>query len=539
MLKDLRFPFLLTITITVCAIWFLPIIPRDETRYVSVAWEMWTRESFLVPLLNGMPYSHKPPLLFWLIDLSWYLFGVNEIGIRIIPMLFSLFNIFLVYKISLNLDPKKTKTAAYASILLTATLIWQIWSFAIMFDMLETFWALTGIYGILLAVKENGLRGWFLISISIAGGLLTKGPVILVHILPPLLFTFLWNDKLPASQTTWYAKTLLSLVTGIAIALLWVIPASIEGGEAYRNAILWGQTSNRIISSFAHKRSFLWYVPVLVLLFFPWIFFKLFWPTRSAIQTIIKTIKTDRTTKFCLVWFISSLLIFSLISGKQIHYLLPSLPAMILLLAHNIEFVFDSKNNLPFKFIGVGTAYIALAAICLLLPFVKIDWNAHFFTLVFISPVLLSLGLFFLFYKFRSVSAAIKSIALSTTILIFCVLLISHQRFFGRYDIKHLSEIIKEKMDQGVTVANVGTYFGQYQFLGRLNKPVIELDRDKQKIENFINNNPDCLILDYVYIQDNKQIEKYKIIYRQPYENKDAVLWKGAEYLKFLSSQNF
>ena len=39
-------------------------LPVDETRYVSVAWEMWLRHDFLVPHLNGAVYSHKPPLLF-------------------------------------------------------------------------------------------------------------------------------------------------------------------------------------------------------------------------------------------------------------------------------------------------------------------------------------------------------------------------------------------------------------------------------------------------------------------------------------------
>ena len=43
-----------------------PLMPIDETRYVSVAWEMWTRGDFLVPYLNGEAYSHKPPLLFWM-----------------------------------------------------------------------------------------------------------------------------------------------------------------------------------------------------------------------------------------------------------------------------------------------------------------------------------------------------------------------------------------------------------------------------------------------------------------------------------------
>jgi 4-amino-4-deoxy-L-arabinose transferase-like glycosyltransferase len=530
MLKDLRLSFLLVIIVTICAIWLLPVMPRDETRYFSVAWEMWTQKSFLVPLLNGSPYSHKPPLLFWLINLDWSLFGVNEISVRVIPMLFSVFNIIMVYKISLTLAPEKKNAAACASALLASTLIWQIWSFTIMFDMLLTFWALVGLYGVLSAAKNDCLRGWMLIAAGVAGGLLTKGPAVFVNILPPLLLVNLWNGQLPISKTRWYIKTLLSIAAGAAIALLWALPASIEGGETYRNAILWGQTSNRIISSFAHQRPFWWYAPVLILMFFPWIFIEPFWAGPP--------VKTNRTSKFCLVWFFSSLIIFSLISGKQLHYLLPVIPAMSLLTAHNMDFFYHKKMSTPFKFTGVGTAYIVLAVICLLSPLA--DINRQLVTsLYYVSGVLAAIGLFYLLYKFKSISGAVKSMAISTTILIFCIMLFANQSFFKRYDIKHLSKVLKEKMDQGAAVANIGTYFGQYQFLGRLNKPVVELDRNKEKIQEFIEHNPDCLIIDYINIDDYKQIKKYNILYFQPYENKEALLWEGAEYLKFLSERKF
>ena len=39
-------------------LWLRPLLPVDETRYLSVAWEMWSRGDFLVPYLNGEPYSH-------------------------------------------------------------------------------------------------------------------------------------------------------------------------------------------------------------------------------------------------------------------------------------------------------------------------------------------------------------------------------------------------------------------------------------------------------------------------------------------------
>jgi 4-amino-4-deoxy-L-arabinose transferase-like glycosyltransferase len=59
--------FLYLATLAVVSLLTRNLIPVDETRYTTVAWEMWVRSDFLVPHLNGETYSHKPPLLFWLI----------------------------------------------------------------------------------------------------------------------------------------------------------------------------------------------------------------------------------------------------------------------------------------------------------------------------------------------------------------------------------------------------------------------------------------------------------------------------------------
>ena len=67
-----------------------PLLPIDETRYLSVAWEMWLEGEILVPQLNGQAYSHKPPLLFWLINAGWAAFGVNEWWPRLVAPLFGL-----------------------------------------------------------------------------------------------------------------------------------------------------------------------------------------------------------------------------------------------------------------------------------------------------------------------------------------------------------------------------------------------------------------------------------------------------------------
>ncbi|MDX1698178.1 MAG: hypothetical protein R3308_07810, partial [Thiohalobacterales bacterium] len=57
---------LLWLTALLVGIGTRPLVPADELRYIAVAWEMWQRGDFLVPYLNGEPYSHKPPLFFWL-----------------------------------------------------------------------------------------------------------------------------------------------------------------------------------------------------------------------------------------------------------------------------------------------------------------------------------------------------------------------------------------------------------------------------------------------------------------------------------------
>ena len=49
----------------------------------------------------------------------------------------------------------------------------------------------------------------------------------------------------------------------LAIALAWAIPAGISGGEAYRNAIFWGQSAGRVVDSFAHKKPIYWYLAIL------------------------------------------------------------------------------------------------------------------------------------------------------------------------------------------------------------------------------------------------------------------------------------
>src|SRR5262249_20153061 len=57
----------------------------DETKYGQVVREMRTTGAFFLPTLGGAPFTHKPPLHFWLIDLLTYPLGVYSTWAFVLP----------------------------------------------------------------------------------------------------------------------------------------------------------------------------------------------------------------------------------------------------------------------------------------------------------------------------------------------------------------------------------------------------------------------------------------------------------------------
>src|SRR5436305_9669554 len=59
----------------------------DETKYGQVVREMRTTGAFFLPTLNGAPFTHKPPLHFWLVDLLTFPLGRYSMWAFVIPSL--------------------------------------------------------------------------------------------------------------------------------------------------------------------------------------------------------------------------------------------------------------------------------------------------------------------------------------------------------------------------------------------------------------------------------------------------------------------
>lgn len=467
--------FLIWACLCAISLYIRPLFPVDETRYAAVAWEMWVRDDFLVPYLNGETYSHKPPLLFWLMQLSWWLFGVNDWSLRLISPLFSLATLFLSSAVARALWPDRRQVVEITPLILLGFFFWIVCSTLTMFDMMLAFFALLGIYSLLkLAYSGLSLKYWVLLGIAIGGGVLAKGPVILVHLLPVALLAPWWLGLKTANfrWNHWYLGLIAAILFGAIIALCWAIPAGIVGGETYRKAIFLGQISGRLVKSFAHQLPWWWYLEILPLLLLPWLFLKPLWAGLRKLNL------QDSGIRFCLAWALPVFIAFSLVSGKRIHYLLPLIPALALLLARAADEITE-RSCWERAHIIVMAILGLLGAMLVLLPWLNdtYHWREEiplispvWGGLLFISAVILGTT------KARSAQDSVLYICMASV----TALIVISGGFFAvkadRYDTKAAAQTIATLMDENRAIAFYGSkYHGQYHFAGRLKQAIVVL----------------------------------------------------------------
>ena len=513
-------PALIVAVLSLAALqlWLRPLLPVDETRYLSVAWEMWLRGDFLVPYLNGEPYNHKPPLLFWMIHGLWWIFGVSEWPVRLLPVALSLLALWWSALLAKRLWPDDVVSGALLPWLLFGSVFWMNFYTLVQFDLLLVLAALGGWLGVMRA--RDSLSGWLVVALAVGLGVLSKGPVILVPLLPALLLAPWWQRSAPSGGwLRWYLGGCSALLLGAGIALLWAVPAGQAGGEAYREAIFWGQSAGRVVQSFAHRSPWWVYLVWLPLMWLPW----LIWP--AVWQGVLRLSATDAGVRFCLAVLVPSLLAFSLISGKQGKYLLPLLPLLALLTARALAGLEPADRRLRLWPAGVllGVAGAALTA----LPWwpqgpvwkdqVQLLWG----------PGVLLWSLLFFGLRLQrqaAVQGLTLAVALGTATLYAGVV----DRMAPQYRLQALSARLADLQQEGHALAWLGNYHGQFQFLGRLHRPVTAL-RQPGSLRDWLAAHPQGYVL-VRYPGAGPDVPDGLLV--QPYRSGTLVLWPARELLR-------
>ena len=384
----------------------IPLLGPDEARYAQVAREMYERGDFITPTLGGFNWFEKPALLYWLQIFSYKLFGVSEFAARFGSAIFGLgtiLSLWILGKFASNSESKtenqkpKTDFANWLALISASSIGLLAFSRGASFDIILTFpitaslvcyflfelflqnhyfsenpnFVLTKSAKIVSANNKLLKAYLFLVGFYffIGVALLAKG---LVGIIFPFAIVFFYHIlKLELLPSKIFLISLFwGTIISILVASVWYLPMYLTHGQTFIDEFFIQHHLNRFTSNkYQHPQPFYFFFWVLPLMTIPWLpfflasiwsFFKVQSP-KSKVQSEIKL------STFAFAWLLVPLVFFSLSGSKLPGYILPALPAALILTAEYVwRFVQKSERRKIFVQI---VAFLTFAVVVLILQF--------------------------------------------------------------------------------------------------------------------------------------------------------------------------
>lgn len=315
----------------------------------------------IVPHLNGAPYAHKPPLYFWAIA-ALRLLGFGWTPAAVIPGLTG-FLVTLALVPALARAFGMSRDEGLAGVVVLASTPFAS-GFALMarMDMM----LVASHTAAVLALARIGSFGsaprarWhWVFWLAVAFGVLTKGPIAIAL---ALVTAAAWAVFL----RSW--RLLREVLVGpgplacLGLVLAWLVPAGLQGGQAYLEELLVHQSVGRVVESFAHRRPFYYYLLTYPLVALPW--------TPIALAALFRALRTrsDRAAVLPALALTGGVVLLSLISGKIVIYLLPLFPLAALLAARSL---LDGGSRSRWMSAAVAAGVVALGLLGAVAPLVR------------------------------------------------------------------------------------------------------------------------------------------------------------------------
>ncbi len=295
----------------------------DEARYAEIAREMLQSGNLLVPHLNYVAYVEKPPLLYWLTTLSYWIFGVSEFAARLPVALSAIAGILATYVFALRAFGRRH--AILAAAILATTPLYALMAQVLTTDMTLTAPVTIATFSLYLHWKEGGRWCW-IAYVAMGLAVMTKGPVGLAI---PILSMLIWlalKRELRGAIAKFRAVPGLLLTT--LIAAPWFVMMSIRE-PGFADFYFVGEHLRRFFEpDYSHSEAFYFYIPVLAIGLLPWTLLVPFLTWREAPRNPARS--------FCLVAASVTLVAFSCASAKLIPYILPAIPPLAVLIADGL-----------------------------------------------------------------------------------------------------------------------------------------------------------------------------------------------------------
>ncbi len=380
----------------ICYIFFFhqlgdyPLLDVDETRYASMAREILDKSGWLTISLNYEPFFEKPPLYFWLLALSYMLFGkVSEFAARFPIALIATFITLYTYHLGKTIISRVFGLIS-ALILVSSIQFLMLSHIAILDLILSAFIASTIYSGLLAFFAEDKYKKyyWWSAYFFSALAVLAKG-------LPGVVISFavLGVAAIQANKLKEMLKP-INILPGMLIFFATILPWHVlmyqEHGMAFINEYFIKHHFARFINSenLGRKEPVYFFIPVFIVGFFPWIFSFIAY-LISSIKDIFNNLKRNNTFKnikeiispcakielfLCLItsYFLFTFMFFSAASTKLPTYILPLFPAVSMLTGYYwYKYIAEGKNKAGIKasvYLQTILCFIAVAVGLFIVP---------------------------------------------------------------------------------------------------------------------------------------------------------------------------
>ncbi len=309
-----------------------PIAVPDEGRYGEIGRWMLISGDWLTPRLNGIPFFHKPPYLYWLEAISAAIFGVNALALRLVPALHAGLMLTALYLAARAITTERI--ARRAAIMLGTSLSFLVGGQYVNHDMVVATWIGLAIWSFAFAFMAGDKPNAWAARLGFAAcalGVLSKG---LIGIALPGLVIFVWLLWTRQFKKVWRLPWLSGLALFALIALPWFVLAQRTYPDLF-NYMFIGQQFNRYTATVYNNPQPWWfYLLALGLLLFPWVFLALAQVRRvTAITLASDVVMAAPWWKLCWAWVLAILVFFSVPNSKLVGYILPVVPPLALLAA--------------------------------------------------------------------------------------------------------------------------------------------------------------------------------------------------------------
>ena len=344
---------------------------NSETAYGEVAREILLSHDWVVMHLNGAPWFVQPPLYFWIAAICAKIFGIGSFALRLPSALATMaMGGMTAYAVSRQAG---TRAGIYSSVILSTCLMQAIVGrLAIMDALLDLAIAFT-IFWWFRSVQTGRDRYFVYGWIAAAFGFLAKGPVAPVVAVIVIVPYALWELRASRAHLPSWRGWLGGIALFLAIVAPWFGELIARTGAHSVGELIGHYTFGRYTGTIENQSGPIWYyIPVLILGFFPWIAFL---PPGLAFAAAAlrrppageARRNAQQMIRLSLVWAAVPFVFFSLARTKLPNYIALEFPALAVLVALYID---DAVSRARSRSIVWSTAAVPATIVLLAIAIV-------------------------------------------------------------------------------------------------------------------------------------------------------------------------